>query len=306
MSNESKDRIENLRTIGDWQRYIASQLHHAEIWFGHGAMNGWEEADLLLSELTHIHHSELSSFLSCRLAMHERQQLADWLKLRLEKRIPAAYLVNRAWFAGFPFYVDDRVLIPRSPIAELIENKFAPWLKHEPQQILDLCTGSACIAIACAHAFPQAIVHASDISTDALAVAEINVNNHELEEQVALFESDGFKRLPETQYDLIVTNPPYVDAEDMADLPDEYLHEPELGLAAGADGLDLVRDILRTSPNYLTPNGVLICEVGNSWVHMAELWPEVPFVWLSFERGGEGVFAITRDDLITWQAAFLG
>ncbi len=303
--NDEKIKLgDGLKTIGDWQRYIATQLHQAEIWFGHGAVDGWDEANLYLSELTQLHHTELADHLSCRLAKHERNQLVQWLEQRLEKRIPAAYLVNKAWFAGLPFYVDERVLVPRSPIAELIENNFAPWLTKEPEQILDLCTGSACIAIACAYAFPNTIIHASDISTDALEVAEINVGDHDLEERVALFQSDGFSRLPETKYDLIVTNPPYVDADDMADLPEEYLYEPELGLAAGSDGLDLVRDILTQSPDYLTADGVLICEVGNSWVHMAELWPDVPFVWLSFEHGGEGVFAISRSDLVAAQALF--
>ncbi|HLV47784.1 MAG TPA: 50S ribosomal protein L3 N(5)-glutamine methyltransferase [Aliidiomarina sp.] len=304
MNDDQKKLGDGLKTIGDWQRYIATQLHQAEIWFGHGAVDGWDEANLLLSELTQLHHAELGNYLSCRLAKHEREQLAAWLEQRLEDRVPAAYLVNKAWFAGLPFYVDERVLVPRSPIAELIENNFAPWLTKTPEQILDLCTGSACIAIACAYAFPDAIVHASDISADALEVAEINVSDHDLEERVALFQSDGFSRLPETKYDLIVTNPPYVDAEDMADLPEEYRHEPELGLAAGNDGLDLVRDILLHSPDYLTEEGMLICEVGNSWVHMAELWPEVPFVWLSFEHGGDGVFAINRSALVAARACF--
>lgn len=300
-----------LETIADWQRYIATQLHSADIWFGHGVVDGWDEAKLFLSELTQLHYNnELPQYLNCRLAQHEKEQLQMWLQQRLEQRIPAAYLVNKAWFAHLPFYVDERVLIPRSPIAELIQKRFAPFFAEsasgiqEPEQILDLCTGSACIAIACAYAFPNAIVHASDISIDALAVAEMNLAYHDKEEQVALFQSDGFQRLPETKYDLIVTNPPYVDAEDMADLPQEYHHEPELGLAAGHDGLDLVRTILFHSPDYLTDSGWLVCEVGNSWVHMVALWPQVPFQWLEFEQGGEGVFALNRHDLLAAREFF--
>lgn len=177
-------------------------------------------------------------------------------------------------------------------------------MTQSPQHILDLCTGSACIAIACAYAFPEAEVDALDISPDALAVAEENIAVHQLEHRVFPMVSDLYSAVPEQRYDLIVTNPPYVDAEDMADLPAEFQHEPELGLAAGDDGLDLVRTILREAPQHLTEHGILICEVGNSMVHMMELYPEVPFTWLSFERGGDGVFLLTRQELLEHQASF--
>ena len=300
----AKDLGKGLKTIGDWQRYIATKLHQANVWFGHGAANGWEEANLLLSEITQLHFEDLPNYLSYRLAKDEQAELALLLWRRLNERVPAAYLVHKAWFAGLPFYVDERVLVPRSPLSELIQQQFEPWLVQQPERILDLCTGSGCIAIACAYHFSEADVVASDISEDALHVAQMNVAEHELEGRVSLVQSDGFHDIAPQQFDLIVSNPPYVDAEDMADLPEEYHHEPELGLASGEDGLDLVRHILQTSPDYLTEQGVLICEVGNSWVNMVEAWPNVPFTWLSFEHGGDGVFLLTKQELIAHQAEF--
>jgi ribosomal protein L3 glutamine methyltransferase len=194
--------------------------------------------------------------------------------------------------------VDERVLVPRSPIGELIQAEFQPWLVEEPVRIMDMCTGSGCIAIACAHAFPEAEVDAIDISSDALQVAEQNVQDHGMEQQVFPIRSDLFRDLPKEQYNLIVTNPPYVDEEDMNSLPDEFTHEPELGLAAGTDGLKLVRRILANAPDYLTEKGILVCEVGNSMVHMMEQYPDIPFTWLEFENGGHGVFLLTREQIV--------
>lgn len=287
-----------LETIDDWHRYIATQLHKANIWFGHGLTNGWEEASLLLSELCAIAPEYLSDYGHHRLSHQERQQLCTWLEKRIEERQPAAYLVNRAWFAGLPFYVDERVLVPRSPLAELILNQLQPWITTEPELVLDLCTGSACIAIAAAAQFPEALVHAVDISPDALEVAAINVAEFGLEEQVYLFESDGFSQLLPTQYDVILTNPPYVDEEDMSDLPEEYHHEPELGLASGDDGLDFVRMLLQQASDYLTPDGILICEVGNSYITMQNLWADIPMTWVELEQGGHGVFVMTHQELL--------
>jgi ribosomal protein L3 glutamine methyltransferase len=295
---------EHLRTIEDFWRWGITRMHAAEIFFGHGTDNADTETQVLLAHVLHLDLGQLESFRRAVMTADEANAFRELVQQRIEARKPAAYLTGEAWFAGLPFKVDERVLIPRSPIAELIENEFQPWLTESPQHILDLCTGSACIAIACAYAFPEAEVDALDISPDALAVAEENIAVHQLEHRVFPMVSDLYSAVPEQRYDLIVTNPPYVDAEDMADLPAEFQHEPELGLAAGDDGLDLVRTILREAPQHLTEHGILICEVGNSMVHMMELYPEVPFTWLSFERGGDGVFLLTRQELLEHQASF--
>jgi ribosomal protein L3 glutamine methyltransferase len=235
--------------------------------------------------------------LQSRLTKRERQMLVDLILVRIEQRIPVAYLTNKAWFAGLEFYVDERTLVPRSPIAELIDTKFEPWVTTPPKRILDLCTGSGCIAIACAYAFPDAEVDAVDLSDDALEVADINIQNHGLSQQVFPIQSDLFSGIANEKYDLIVSNPPYVDAEDMANLPDEYKHEPELGLACGDDGLDLVRDMLRQAGSMLNDDGVLFVEVGNSQVHLQAAYPEIPFQWIEFSIGGHGVFALTKAQL---------
>ncbi|MBG23957.1 MAG: 50S ribosomal protein L3 N(5)-glutamine methyltransferase [Idiomarinaceae bacterium] len=304
MTHNSESVAQQLTTIEDHWRWGISCMHGAEVFFGHGTDNADSETQVLLAHVLHLDLMQLDRFRKAVMTDAERELFLRLLQERIEARKPAAYLTGEAWFAGLPFKVDERVLIPRSPIAELIESEFQPWLTEPPQYILDLCTGSACIAIACAYAFPDAEVDALDISSDALAVAEENIAAHQLEHRVFPMVSDLFSAVPEQRYDLIVTNPPYVDAEDMADLPAEFHHEPELGLAAGEDGLDLVRTILREAPQHLTEHGILICEVGNSMVHMMELYPEVPFTWLSFERGGDGVFLLTRQELLEHQASF--
>ncbi len=300
------DAVAELITIHDWLRFAVSQFNAADIYFGHGTDNPWDEAGVLMAHTLHFTHLAEPALLQTRLTRTERRQFVELLQVRIEQRVPAAYLTQHAFFAGLPFYVDERVLVPRSPIAELIVQQFGAWFAvNPPARILDLCTGSGCIAIACAHYMPDAEVDAVDISEDALMVADLNISQHQLEDRVFPILSDGYDALPGQQYDLIVTNPPYVDAEDMADLPEEYHHEPELGLASGVDGLALTMRILREAADHLTDQGVLVCEVGNSMVALTERLPAVPFNWIQFKNGGIGVFALTKAQLLAHQADFL-
>lgn len=293
-----EEAVNELHTIQDMLRWTVSRFNYANLYYGHGTDNAWDEAIQLIFPSLCLPLEIGQDIKEARLTRSEREMLVELVIRRVKDKTPVAYLTNKSWFAGLEFFVDERVLVPRSPIAELIEQQFQPWLLSEPTRILDLCTGSGCIAIACSYAFPQAEVDAVDISRDALDVAEINIQNHGLEQQVFPIESDGFKGLEGQRYDLIVSNPPYVDAVDMDHLPDEYRHEPELGLASGNDGLDLTRQILAQAPEHLTEQGVLIVEVGNSQVHLEAQFPTVPFTWLEFSHGGHGVFAITREQLV--------
>ncbi len=286
-----------LHNVRDYIRWGASRFGEAGLHFGHGTDNAWDEAVMLVMHALHLPLDSDARVLDARLTDDEKKAVVTLLLQRVNDPQPAPYLTGKAWFAGLEFTVDPRVLIPRSPIGELIEQGFHPWLSGAPQRILDMCTGSGCIGIACAWYFPQAQVELSDISPEALAVARANVAKHRLEERVTVIESDLFANLSGS-YDLIVVNPPYVNAEDMAALPVEFRREPVLALASGDDGLDFTRRLLQAATNYLGEEGVLIVEVGNSWPALQQAYPTVPFTWLEFARGGHGVFAITREQLI--------
>lgn len=298
------EAVNELQTIQDMLRWSVSRFSAANIWYGHGTDNPWDEAVQLVLPSLYLPLDIPEDMRTARLTSSEKHRIVERVIRRVNERIPVAYLTNKAWFCGHEFYVDERVLVPRSPIGELINNKFAGLISKQPQHILDMCTGSGCIAIACAYAFPDAEVDAVDISPDALAVAEQNIEEHGLIHNVIPIRSDLFRDLPKVQYDLIVTNPPYVDAEDMSDLPNEYRHEPELGLASGTDGLKLTRRILGNAADYLADDGVLICEVGNSMVHLMEQYPDVPFTWLEFDNGGDGVFMLTKEQLLAAREHF--
>ncbi len=290
---------EKLCTVGDSIRWAAQQFEHSDAFFGHGTDNALDEAAYLVSYALRLSHKALQDSLESALGEEQRQVVREIVDQRIKTRIPAAYITREAWFCGLKFYVDERVLVPRSPIAELIEQRFSPWIRHEQDvhHILDIGTGSACIAIACAYAFPQASVDAVDISTDALAVASTNIKDHALGQRVHAIESDLFASVPQRRYDIIVSNPPYVPAEEMETLPDEYHHEPESGLVAEEEGLKFVAAILAQAADYLSSEGILVVEVGNSQTALERRFPRVPFMWLEFERGGGGVFLLTRAQL---------
>ncbi|MBN3254413.1 50S ribosomal protein L3 N(5)-glutamine methyltransferase [Pectobacterium brasiliense] len=298
------EAVSELHTIQDMLRWAVSRFNAANVYYGHGTDNPWDEAIQLVLPSLYLPLDIPEDMYTSRLITSERQRIVERVIRRVNERIPVAYLTNKAWFCGLEFYVDERVLVPRSPIGELINNYFDEQLPKTPNHILDLCTGSGCIAIACAQAFPEAEVDAVDISSEALAVTEQNIQQHGLEYRVTPIRSDLFRDLPAIRYDLIVTNPPYVDEEDMSDLPQEFRFEPELGLAAGNDGLDLVRRILACAPDYLSDDGVLICEVGNSMVHLIDQYPDIPFTWLEFDNGGDGVFMLTQSQLVDCKGHF--
>ena len=308
MSDEiiNAQELEELATILDMVRWSVSRFNEAGLYFGHGTDNAWDEAVSLVLQALHLPADLTSqtgdSLFQARLTFAERQAIAEYVAQRVQTRMPLPYITKQAWFCDLPFYVDERVLIPRSPFAELIRKRLYPYVEGEPQNILDLCTGGGCIAIALAYAFPHATVDAVDISQDALDVADINIHEHALSERVYPIKSDLFSNLEGQRYDVIVSNPPYVDAEDHADMPDEYHHEPTLALAAGEDGLELVDIILRDAPDYLVDGGWLLVEVGNSMIYMDDRYPGLNLEWIEFEHGGLGVFAVSKDELIRfWQ-----
>ena len=285
-------------TVEQLIREIAGRFENAGLSYGHGTDNAWDEAAWLVFATAGLSHDDAESVYASELEADRVEAVRGLARRRIDERLPLAYLVNEAWFCGLCFYVDERVLVPRSPIAELILDRFRPWVfEADVRRVVDLGTGSGCIAIATALAFPGAQVDAVDVSPDALAVAEINVARHELEDRVRLVRSDFFAELGDRKYDLVLSNPPYVDKPDMDTRPAEFHHEPEIGLAAGSDGLDAVHKILHDASRFMTDNGILVCEVGNSQAALEAAYPELPFCWLDFERGGAGVFLLTREEL---------
>ena len=276
----------------------ARRLKRARVFFGHGTDNAWDESAALVWHALNLSYDATDKVYQRRVAEENRERVRALIDRRIKERIPAVYLTGETWFAGLPFKVDSRVLIPRSPLAELIERRFEPWIdSSQVRSILDIGTGSGCIAIACAKAFSKARVDATDISKDALAVAQINVRRHRMNRRVQLVKSDHFSALHGRTYDIIVSNPPYVGAREMKSLPPEYRHEPAMALAAGREGLDSVRAIVGEAQRHLRPRGILVVEVGNTEVAVKKAFRDLPFTWLEFERGGGGVFLLTAEQL---------
>ncbi len=288
-----------LKTVRDCLRFAISRFNEAGIFFGHGSDNAYDEAAYLVLHTLHLPLDRLDPFLDSALTRPEIDAVLDVIAQRVEQRLPAAYLTHEAWLAGHRFYVDERVIVPRSFFAELLDEQMVPWVDNAESigSVLDLCTGSGCLAILAALAFPNAAVDAADISRDALDVARRNVDDYGLQDRVRLVESDLFAKLGGRQYDLIISNPPYVNAESVAALPPEYLHEPRLALGSGPDGLDATRAILRDAAAHLTPDGVLAVEIGHNRAALEAAYPDTPFTWLEVEAGQDFVFLLHREDL---------
>ncbi len=290
-----------LRTIRDLLRFAVSQFNQAGLHFGHGSSNAYDEAAYLILKTLHLPLDQLEPFLDARLVETECKQVLDVIERRTTGRVPAAYLTHEAWLGDYSFYVDERVIIPRSFIAELLQTQLSPWIT-DPDYItsaLDLCTGSGCLAILMAHSFENAHIDAADISIQALAVAHKNVQDYGLENRIHLIESDLFSALPDRQYDLIISNPPYVNAESMAQLPQEYRHEPQNALASGIDGLDATYLILQQAASHLTDDGILLVEIGHNRDALEQAYPQLPFTWLETSTGDEFIFMLRRDQLAT-------
>ena len=288
-----------LITIRDFIRYAVSRFNAAQLFFGHGSDNAWDEAVYLTLHTLHLPLDRLEPFLDARLLPGERETLLGVFRRRCEERLPAAYLTNEAWLGEHRFYVDERVIVPRSFIAELLQEQLTPWVE-DPWAIhaaLDLCTGSGCLAILTALAFPEAEVDAVDLSEDAISVAERNVADYHLNERINIIQSDAFTKLAGKRYDLIISNPPYVNAESVDLLPPEYLHEPELALGSGEDGLDFTRIILAEAKKHLTEDGILVVEIGHNRDALEAAYPNLPFIWLDTEAGDEYVFLLRAEDL---------
>jgi ribosomal protein L3 glutamine methyltransferase len=286
-------------TVRDVLRYAVSRFNGAKLFFGHGSSDAYDEAAYLILHTLKLPLDKLEPFLDARLLPEEIATLLTVVERRVTERIPAAYLTNEAWLGGYRFYVDQRAIVPRSFIAELIPEQFSPWVE-DPEavtDILELCTGSGCLPIMLADAFPNTHVDAVDISPDALAVARRNVDDYALQDRISLIESDLYAGVPDRQYDMIISNPPYVNAASMAKLPEEYRREPELALAGGDDGMDLVRNIVAGARQRLKPHGILMVEIGNERAHAEAAFPELELTWLSTSAGDDMVFLLTADQL---------
>jgi len=285
-------------TIRELINDVSFQFVESDIFYGHGTDNAFDEAVYLIFSVLDLPFDIADDTLNQKIGPEIMDNILDLARQRIRDRKPVAYLVNKAWFAGLQFFVDERVLIPRSPLAELIEEQFVPWLDETGvSRILDIGTGSGCIAITSAMSLPGASIDAVDISSDALDVARINVQTYNLNDRVNLIKSNLYDSVETKKYDLIISNPPYVNTLDMASLPEEYKYEPGMGLAAGVNGLDITRKIINESKQYMSEKGILIVEVGNRQADLENAFPDLPFTWLEFERGGDGVFLLTADDL---------
>lgn len=294
-----QDAAHQLHTIRDWLRYAVSRFEDAGIFYGHGTANAYDEAAWLILSALHLPHDTLENFLDAVILEEERRKLAHLIERRVTERIPTAYLVREAWLKGYKFYVDERVIVPRSFIAELLENSLSPWVEYPDmiESAADICTGSGCLGILLADAFPSADIDVVDISPDAIAVANINITNYGLQDRVHAIRSDMFTALAGKTYDLIISNPPYVDASSMATLPAEYRNEPQGALGSGIGGLDHTDTLLREAPKYLNEGGLLVMEIGHNRDALMDAYPELPFTWLEVQAGNEFVFLLTKEQL---------
>lgn len=289
-----------LKTVRDCLRFAVSRFNEAKLSFGHGSLDAFDEAAYLILHTLHLPLDRLDPFLDASLTHNELLEVLNIIEKRAEQRIPAAYLTHQAFLGDFSFYVDERVIVPRSFIAELLREELSPWIENveEVTSVLDMCTGSGCLAILAAHTFPNASIDAVDLSDDALDVAQYNVTNYLLDDQIALIESDLFTNLEGRRYDLIICNPPYVDAPSVAALPPEYKHEPELSLGSGDDGLDATRIILAKAAKHLNPNGLLLVEIGHNRDALEAAYPKLPFTWLDVAAGDQFVFMLRCENLL--------
>ena len=291
---------EELHTIRDWLRYTVSRFEKSEIFFGHGTDNAYDEAVWLIMRALHLPLDTLDNFLDAKLTSDERKHLAHLIERRVTGRVPTAYLLREAWLKGYQFYVDERVIVPRSFIAELLEEGLSPWVEYPEivQSAADICTGSGCLGVLLADAFPNAMIDVVDISQDAIDVCNINIKKYQLEDRVSAIQSDMFEALKGKTYDLIISNPPYVDAPSMATLPHEYRNEPQLALGSGDAGLDHTHTLLKEAANYLNDDGILVVEIGHNRHALLQAYPYLPFTWLEVASGDEFVFLISKKDLI--------